>query len=116
MWGWEEAKGELCRLCSPADGSDGFQGISMSQNLSNHTLNAEVYCTSIMSIKLLQTAEMGGHQLGTKPFWPWGGTGKGFRSSGGWDLLELPFPYSRGWELGGGEGRWGGGGDQEPVT
>lgn len=28
------------------------------------------------------------------------GQGRGFWSSGGWDLLGIPPPYSRGWELG----------------
>lgn len=61
----------------------------------------QVYCASIISIKLLKIVEMSSHQLGTKPFWPWGVSGKGFGSSGGWDLPGIPPPYCRGWGLGG---------------
>lgn len=35
--GWKEAQGERGWLCSPADGGHGFQGVSMSQDLSNYT-------------------------------------------------------------------------------
>lgn len=35
--GMERGKGELCWLCSPADGGDGFQGVSMNQSLLSYT-------------------------------------------------------------------------------
>jgi hypothetical protein len=63
----------------------------------------QVYCTSIISIKLLKIVEMSSHQLGTKPFWPWGSDREGVweRWGNGISLeSHLHTAGAGGWEVG----------------